>query len=109
VWLGIVTMTAGYMKIFSPEPRLGFLSHARSLQDMIDSGNFPASIGTAANAAKLMTNDRLDAAVAAFFMISVIVILVASAIEWYGVISGRKPAVSSEVPYEPRLVAAAGD
>jgi len=47
----------------------------------------------------MVFNDRLDAAVAAFFMISVIVIIVASAHEWLGVLSGRKRAISTEVSY----------
>jgi carbon starvation protein len=107
-WLSVVTMTAGYQKIFSPDPRLGFLSHARSLQDAIASGTLPANIRSAADAARLIFNDRLDAAVTAFFLISVIVIIAASAREWFAVLAGRKVAVSSEVPFEPR-VAVAGD
>ncbi|MGQ0764323.1 MAG: carbon starvation CstA family protein [Gemmatimonadota bacterium] len=107
-WLAVVTMTAGYQKIFSDQPRLGFLSHARQLEEQIATGTLPANVGTAANAAKLIFNDRLDAAVAAFFMLSVIVIIAASAKEWYAVIAGRKPAISTEVPYEPR-VALAGE
>ncbi len=51
----------------------------------------------------MMFNDHLDAAVAAFFMISVIVILADSMRAWYSVVSGRVPAVSSEVPFEPRV------
>jgi hypothetical protein len=47
----------------------------------------------------MIINDRIDAAVAAFFLTSVIVILVASAHEWFEVLSGRKVARSSEVPF----------
>ena len=52
----------------------------------------------------MMFNDYLDAAVAAFFMVSVIVILADSMRSWYAVVSGRTPAVSSEVPFEARVV-----
>jgi carbon starvation protein len=107
-WLVTVTMTAGYQKIFAESPRLGFLSHARMVEDAVASGTLPAGVRTAAEAARLAFNDRLDAVVAAFFMLSVIVILVDSAREWYSVVAGRKPAVSTEVPVEPR-VAVAGD
>ncbi|MEO6446941.1 MAG: carbon starvation CstA family protein [Gemmatimonadaceae bacterium] len=107
-WLVVVTMTAGYAKIFSPDPRLGFLSHARLLQDAAASGNLPVNVKSAADALRLAVNDRLDAGVAAFFLIAVIIILVASAWEWFAVISGRKAAKTTEIPFEPRVVAVGG-
>ena len=107
-WLSIVTLTAGYLKIFSPDPKLGFLSHARGLEAAIVSGTLPSNIKSVADATRLVFNDRLDAAVTMFFLASVIVILVASALEWWAVVAGRKPARTSEVPFEPR-VALAGD
>jgi carbon starvation protein len=107
-WLCIVTMTAASLKIFSPDPKLGFLAHARFIQEGVASGNLPAGVKTAADASRLVFNDRLDAAVAAFFMVSVIVIIAASAREWMAVLGGGKPMHSSEVPFEPR-VAVAGD
>jgi len=42
-------------------------------------------------------------------MVSVIIIIAASMREWYKVVSGRMPAVSSEHPFEPRTIAATGD
>ena len=98
-WLVIVTMTAGWQKVFSADPRLGFLSHARMLSDMLATGTLPAG-RTAGDIGRMIINDRIDAAVAAFFLVSVIVILLASAHEWYQVLSGRKPATSSEVSFE---------
>ena len=103
VWLVIVTMTAGWQKMFSPDPQLGFLSHARSLGAAIDAGALPAGVATVSAAHQMMFNDYLDAAVAAFFMISVIVILADSLRTWSAVISGRESALSSEVPFEPRV------
>jgi hypothetical protein len=44
-------------------------------------------------------NDYIDAGVAAFFMLSTIVILGASIGEWYKVLIGGKQVVSSEVPF----------
>jgi len=52
------------------------------------------------DAQRVIFNDYLDAGVAAFFMISVIVILADSIREWYAVLGGRKPVVSSEVPFD---------
>ena len=105
VWLSIVTMTAGYLKIFSDDPKLGFLSHARMVQDQIAAGTLPPNVKSMADAGRLLVNDRVDAAVAAFFMVSVVIVIAASSSEWLAVIGGRKPARSSEVPFEPRVVA----
>jgi carbon starvation protein len=99
-WLAIVTMTAGWQKIFSPNPRLGFLSHARMLRETLEAGQLPAGARTVGDVGRMILNDRIDAAVAAFFIGSVLVILVASAHEWFQVLSGRKVARSTEVPFE---------
>ncbi|HVX41206.1 MAG TPA: carbon starvation CstA family protein [Gemmatimonadaceae bacterium] len=106
-WLTIVTMAAGWAKLFSPDPKLGFLSHAHGIERQIASGALPAVIKSVADARRMIYNDYLDAAVAAFFMVSVVVILADSLREWSSVLRGRKPLISSEVPFE--AVAVAGD
>ena len=107
-WLVVVTTTAGWLKIFSPDVRLGFLSHARSIEAAVATGALPAGITSAADAARVAFNDRLDAAVAGFFLACVWIILVSSAREWWLVIAGRKEARSTEVPFGAG-VATAGD
>ncbi|HEU4630597.1 MAG TPA: carbon starvation CstA family protein [Gemmatimonadaceae bacterium] len=107
-WLVVVTMSAGWVKIFSDDPKLGFLAHARLVRDAVDGGALPAGIASAGDAARVIFNDRLDAAVAGFFMLAVVVILVSSAHEWLLVLRGRKPARTTEVPYLPEP-APAGD
>ncbi|MCA0377266.1 MAG: carbon starvation protein A [Gemmatimonadetes bacterium] len=98
-WLVIVTMTAGLTKIFSADPKLGFLAHARLIEGQIAAGTLPANIKSLEAAQRMIFNDRLDAGVAAFFLVSVIVILGASINEWLKVTSGRKAADTSESPY----------
>jgi carbon starvation protein len=98
-WLVTITMTAGWQKLFSPDPRIGFLSHANGLQATLDAGNLPRGAASVDVAQRMIFNDRLDAAVAAFFMISVVVVLVASIHEWMQIIRGTKPAVSTEIPF----------
>ena len=107
-WLVIVTMSASYAKIFSSDPRLGFLAHASLFSSQVAQGIVPKGVKTLADAGKIIFNDRVDAAVAAFFALSVIVILAQSAMEWASVLRGKKKAVSTEVPFEGR-VAVAGD
>ena len=95
VWLTSATLTAGWQKVFSADPNLGFLSHARSLAGSSDP-----------NAARLIFNDHLDAALALFFMVIVCVVILASAREWLLLATRRKVAQINEAPYvESQLVA----
>lgn len=98
-WLVIVTMTAGLTKIFSPEAKLGFLAHATLIEGQIASGTLPASIKSVEAAQRMIFNDRLDAAVAAFFLISVVIILADSIRTWVSVLNSKKAPISSEAPY----------
>ena len=86
-WLVLVTMTAGWQKVFSADPRLGFLSHAASLAGATDP-----------NARRLIFNDRLNTGVALLFMSVVALLVVVSIREWWLVLSKRKPAVVHESP-----------
>ena len=101
-WLVVVTMTAGYQKLFSTIPRLGFLAHARLFSESLAVGVLPPGAKSIGDARRLIANDYLDAVVAGFFLISVLVVLLTSAHEWYLVLRGRKPAISTEVPFTAR-------
>jgi carbon starvation protein len=93
-WLSAATLTAGWQKVFSPDPKLGFLSHAASLNP------------TAPDAARMIFNDRIDAALALFFMAIVVVVLLASAREWYQIVARKKTPKVNEAPFvESRLPA----
>jgi carbon starvation protein len=107
-WLTLVTMSACLAKIFSPQPRLGFLAHAHMLQASQAAGTLPAGVKTASDLARMVANDYLDAAVTVFFALSFIVVLADSAREWFAVISGAKAPRSTEVPFVQRP-AVAGD
>jgi carbon starvation protein len=106
VWLTSVTMTAGFEKMFSSDPKLGFLSHRASILQAVSSGKLPTGVQSVADAHRIMRNDWIDAAVAAFFLISVVVILIASVREWFVVLTGRRVAVSTEIPFTPSRTAA---
>ena len=75
-WLLAVTLTGGYLKIFSDSPKLGFLAHAASLEKKIATGNL--SDAEILKTKTLMFNDYLDAAVGGLFMVLVIIILIAA-------------------------------
>jgi carbon starvation protein len=98
LWLVIVTMTAGWMKLHDLNPKIGFIAHATWVQGFLDAGGLPPGVASVAAAERLIFNDRLDAAVAAFFMVAVLVILADSARTWWSVLSGRTPRRSTETP-----------
>ena len=96
-WLAAATLTAGWQKVFSPDPKLGFLSHAQTLVG-----------STNPNAGRMIFNDRLEAGLALFFMAIVLVVIAASAREWWLVGARKKAPAVNEAPYvESRLNAAA--
>jgi carbon starvation protein len=96
-WLVTITLSAGSIKVFSSDPKLGFLAHARSLAG-----------AAAPEAARAAFNDRLNAAMALLFMGIVCLLLAASIREWWLVLSRRKPAVVREAPFEPSRLAGGG-
>ena len=91
-WLVAVTFTASWQKIFDPNPRIGFLAHARQLA---------AVPVRAPETARLIFNDRLDAAVTAALVVLVLLIVLQSGLEWLRVLSGRKLARVHEAPFIP--------
>ncbi len=88
-WLVAVTFSASYYKIFDPNPRIGFLAHARQV-----------AAGTpSAATAHLIFNDRLDAAVTAILILMIAMILIESAAEWIRILAGRKQSTLRESPF----------
>jgi carbon starvation protein len=97
IWLVMVTFTAGYQKIFSPLPRLGFLAEASQLEAALRTG----SIATThlAQTQALIFNARLNALVCGFFMVLVTTILIDSIRVWIGILRGTRSAAVHESPF----------
>ncbi len=96
VWLLAVTTTAGWMKIFSADPRLGFLSAADGFRAKILSG------GTTDQLAVWKTqllNNQVDAAVTGAFLILVLLVVAASARVWWKLLAREEQPVLREDPY----------
>jgi len=88
VWLTAITMTAGWQKVFSADPKLGFLAHAAALAGSSDP-----------KGPRLIFNDHLNAVMALGFMAVVALLLVASLREWWLILSRRKAATLTETPF----------
>ena len=111
-WLVAVTMTASVQKVWSANPHLGFLAHARLLQDQLaaQTAGGAAAAAHAAEVARLMFNDRLDATVTLVFAALVLVILGESIRNWALYAWGGKTPVLSESPaVESRLALSLGE
>jgi carbon starvation protein len=93
-----VVLTAGWQKLFSADPRIGFLAHAARFSELYAAGTVPPGVPNLEAMPRMIFNDRLDAAVAAFFLVSVLVIVFESVRIWLGVVQGRIAATSTEVP-----------
>src|SRR6266404_156065 len=93
-----VTFSAGYLKVFSPNPKLGFLSGARSLFNEAAGVVDPAK---AANLARQAGVWQFDALVAVFFLVLVLMIVLGSARQWWRLLRGRKPLILYESEFVP--------
>jgi len=89
-WLLAVTMTAGYQKVFSDDPALGFLAQAGKLGAALDAGKIAAEkIG---DTHTQIFNLRLDAVITSLFMGLVGLIFFEAARAWLRVLGGRAAA-----------------
>jgi carbon starvation protein len=93
-----VTFSAGYLKIFSADPRLGFLSGAQSLAEQATGIVDPTKASELLRQAHVW---QFDAIVAGFFMLFVLLIVVGSAGQWWQLIRGTKPVVLNESEFVP--------
>jgi carbon starvation protein len=76
VWLLACTLTAGLMKLFSPDPAVGFLAHAGRFAAAAAEGTVLAPAKDMAEMHRIVFNDRLDATLCGLFVLVVLAILV---------------------------------
>tara|TARA_R110000787_G_scaffold47085_6_gene114020 strand:- start:3326 stop:5347 length:2022 start_codon:yes stop_codon:yes gene_type:complete len=75
-WLLVCTLSAGWLKLFSPDPKLGFLAHAAKFGAAADKGEVLAPAKSMAEMERIIFNDRIDAALVALFLAVVLSLLV---------------------------------
>jgi carbon starvation protein len=91
VWLLTCTLTAGLQKIFHPKPSIGFLAHAQVFGDAMAQGKVLAPAKTMAQMTRIVTNDYVNATMAAAFVAVVLCMIV------FGFIAIRKALVNPKV------------
>ncbi len=100
-----VTFSAGYIKIFSPDPNLGLLASARSA---IEKSVQLADTDAAAVLVRQAAMYRVDIFVAATFLVLVLLIVIGSGAEWYRLLAGRKRVELHEAEFISLAEVAAG-
>ena len=92
-----VTFYAGYLKIFSADPKIGFLSGADSLTEKA----WASAPEKAAGLLRQAGVWRFDALVAGGFLVLVFLILAGCARQWWRLLRGTQPKVLHESEFVP--------
>jgi carbon starvation protein len=96
LFLMSATFTAGYIKLFDKDPRMGFISGAKMYGDKLAKGGTPVEMKTWA---AQQFNFNVDTFVTAFFLLAVAIIFLGCLREWIKLLSGAKKVVLNEEPY----------
>jgi carbon starvation protein CstA len=89
-WLVACTVTAGLQKVLSPDPKVGFVSHALQYGEALATGQLVAPAKTIAEMTRIVVNDYIDATLSAVFVLVVVATVI------YGLISIRKALASPQ-------------
>ncbi len=103
VFLMSATFSAGYIKIFDTDPKMGFIAAAKSFGDKMAAGGTPQQMK---EWAAQQFNFNVDTAVTGFFLAAVAIIFLGCLKEWVTLLSGAKKPVLNEDPYVPLADAA---
>jgi carbon starvation protein len=96
LFLMSATFTAGYIKIFDADPKMGFMAAAKSFGAKLQAGGTDKQLK---EWAAQQFNYQVDAVVTGFFLVAVAVIFLGCLYEWVRLLSGAKKAVLKEDPY----------
>ncbi|WP_110926174.1 carbon starvation CstA family protein [Bacillus massiliglaciei] len=89
-FLLVVTMTAGWQKLFHDNPAIGFLSHSKVFKEAYEKGEILKPAANLAEMKRVIMNDYIDAALCLIFMVVVVVVLIASINLWIKVLKNQK-------------------
>ncbi|WP_368974315.1 carbon starvation CstA family protein [Caldifermentibacillus hisashii] len=101
VLLLVVTLTAGWQKLFHSNPAIGFLSHANKFQEAYNNGEVLAPAKDLGEMRQILFNDYIDAALCAIFMLVVIMVFISAIRIWIKILKNQKLELH-ESPYIPR-------
>ena len=90
VWLLVCTLTAGLQKVFSADPGIGFVAHARQFSDALAEGKILAPAKAVAEMQRIIFNDYIDATMSALFVAVVVAVLVYGLIAIHNALNNPK-------------------
>ncbi|MBX6420749.1 MAG: carbon starvation protein A [Nevskia sp.] len=99
-WLMACTLTAAWQKVFSADPKVGFLAHARKFSDALAQNTVLAPAHSLAEMHRVVVNDHVDAALALLFMAVVVAVAL---LGLRAAVRGARAAAptATESPYVP--------
>ena len=107
-WVVAITFTAGWQKIFSDDPRVGFFAQRAKYADGIDAGQVLAPAKTLDDMHTVVTNSTVDGVLIALFLLLVAVVLVNAAVVCARAVRAPGASPTTEAPYvESRIDAPA--
>ena len=97
-WLVICTLTAGLEKVFSSNPSVGFLAHARRFSDSLAAGKVLAPAKSLEQMSRVIFNDYVDATLAALFVAVVVSMIVFGVIKIWKAL-GTSSVTAAEIEF----------
>lgn len=98
-WVVAITFTAGWQKIFSDDPRVGFFAQRARYADGIDAGTVLPPAKTMADMHTVVTNSTVDGVLIALFLVLVVTVMVNAAVVCVRALRSPAPLPTTEVPY----------
>ncbi|MFJ9626059.1 carbon starvation CstA family protein [Streptomyces sp. NPDC101175] len=104
-WVTAVTFTAGWQKIFSGDPRVGFFAQRETYADALHAGRLLAPAKSMDDMRTVVTNSTVDGVLMALFLVLVATVIINAAVVC--VRSVRHPGAqpTSEAPYVESRIA----
>ncbi|MBN9203480.1 carbon starvation CstA family protein [Methylibium petroleiphilum] len=99
-WLLICTLTAGWLKLFSPDPKVGFLAHAQKFGDALAQGTVLAPAKSLDAMRHIVVNDYINASLCVLFMLVVVSTVFYAVKSILKALGNQSPTVR-ETPFEP--------
>jgi carbon starvation protein len=90
------TFSAGWIKLFDKDPRMGFLAQAELYAGKIAAGGTAKELSDWGH---LKFNGLVDAWVTGFFLVAVTIVFLGCLLQWIKLLNGSKKAVLHEDPY----------